>query len=218
MALLDQNIRNQIMPSLQALAKPVTLHVFTQELECQFCRETRQLAEEVASVAPEKVKVAVHNFVTDKAEVEAYKIDKIPALAVVSDHDHGIRFYGVPGGYEFTSFLQAIVMAGSGDTGLSQASRLKLGALTKPLHLKVYVTLTCPYCPAAVHLAHQMAMASPLIRAEMIESAEFPHLANRDAVMAVPKTVIEGIGAFEGALPEALYVEKVIALANGGKP
>jgi hypothetical protein len=51
----------------------------------------------------------------------------------------------------------------------------------------------------------------------MIESAEFPHLANRDQVMAVPKTVIEGVGAFEGALPEALFVEKVIALVNGGK-
>jgi glutaredoxin-like protein len=217
MALLDQNLRNQITPQLQALVKPVTLHVFSQELECQFCRETRQLAEEIASIVPEKVKVAVHNFVLDKAEVETYKIDKIPAIAVVSDQDYGIRFYGVPGGYEFTSFLQAIVMTGMGEAGLSQASRLKLGALTKPVHMRVYVTLTCPYCPTAVHLAQQMAMSSPLIRAEMIESAEFPHLANRDAVMAVPKIVIDGIGSFEGALPEALFVEKVIALVNGGK-
>jgi glutaredoxin-like protein len=217
MPLLNENIRSQILPVLQALAKPVTLHVFTQELECQFCREARQLAEEVASVAPEKVKLAVHNFVTDKGEVETYKIDKIPAIAVVGEHDPGVRFFGVPAGYEFTSFLQAITMVGSGDAGLSQASRLKLGALTKPIHLKVYVTLTCPYCPQAVHLAHQMAMASPLIRAEMIESAEFPHLANKDQVMAVPKTVIEGIGAFDGALPEALYVEKIIGMVNGGK-
>ncbi|NTV51900.1 MAG: glutaredoxin [Candidatus Firestonebacteria bacterium] len=217
MALLSQDLLDQIKPALQALAKPVTLHVFSQELECQFCREARLLAEEVAAVVPDKVKVVVHNFVVDKAEVETYKIDKIPAIAVVGDQDYGIRFYGVPGGYEFTSFFQAMVMAGMGDAGLSQASRLKLGALTKPITLKVYVTLTCPYCPAAVHLAQQMAMASPLIRAEMIETAEFPHLAVRDQVMAVPKTVIEGVGAFEGALPEALYVEKVIALVNGGK-
>jgi len=88
--------------------------------------------------------------------------------------------------------------------------------LTKPVHLKVYVTLTCPYCPTAVHLAHQLAMASPLITAEMIELAEFPHLANRDQVMGVPKTVVEGLGMFEGALPEPLYVDKVINIVTGG--
>jgi glutaredoxin-like protein len=217
MALLDEKIRAQVQPQAQALIKPVTLHVFTQELECQFCRETRQLAEELAAMAPEKIKVAVHNFVLDKAEVETYKIDKIPALAVVGEQDYGIRFFGIPGGYEFTSLLQAITMVGSGDAGLSQASRMKLGALIKPVNLKVYVTLTCPYCPQAVHLAHQMAMASPLIRAEMIEATEFPHLANRDQIMAVPKVVIDGIGSFEGALPEALFIEKIIALVNGGK-
>ncbi len=217
MALLDETLRAQIKPMLAAMQKPVTLHVFTQELECQFCRESRQLAEEVASVLPEKVKVAVHNQILDKAEVETYKIDKIPAIAVVGEQDYGIRFFGIPGGYEFTSFLQSIIMVGNGDAGLSQASRMKLGAIIKPITLRVYVTLTCPYCPQAVHLAHQMALASPLIRAEMIESAEFPHLANRDQVMAVPKTVIEGVGAFDGALPEAQYIEKVIALVNGGK-
>jgi glutaredoxin-like protein len=215
MPLLDPEVRNQVKAQLSGLTRPVTLHVFTQELECQFCRESRQLAQELAETAPEQVKVEVHNFLLDKAAVETYRIDKIPALAVVGQEDHGIRFYGIPGGYEFTSLILAIKMVGQDEPGLTQASRFKLGALTKPVHLKVYVTLTCPYCPTAVHLAHQMAMANPLITAEMIEAAEFPHLANRDQVMAVPKTVIEGVGAFEGALPEAAYVDKIVQLVTG---
>ncbi len=216
MPLLDQTLSAQVKDQLGTLPQVVTLHVFTQELECQFCRETRQLAEELAGIAPERVRVEVHDLLRDQAAVEKFRIDKIPALAVVGTEDAGIRFYGIPGGYEFTSLMSAIKMVGSGDAGLSQATRLKLGALTKPVHLKVYVTLTCPYCPAAVHLAHQLAMASPWVTAEMIEAAEFPHLASRDQVMAVPKTVIEGVGAFEGALPEPLYVEKIVQWVTGG--
>jgi glutaredoxin-like protein len=216
MPLLEPEVRVQVKSQLGTLTQPVTLHVFTQELECQFCRESRQLALELAEIAPEQIKVEVHNFLLDQAAVQAYHIDKIPAIAVVGKEDHGIRFYGIPGGYEFTSLLLAIKMVGLDEPALSQTTRFKLGALTKPVHLKVYVTLTCPYCPAAVHLAHQLAMASPWVTAEMIEAAEFPHLANRDQVMAVPKTVIEGVGAFEGALPEPLYVDKVLQLVTGG--
>jgi len=216
MALLDMGVRNQIKTQLEALPQAVTLHVFTQALECMYCRETRELAEELAETMPDKVKVEVHDFLLDKPAVEQYRIDKIPAIAVVGLQDFGIRFFGIPGGYEFTSLLLAIKMVGQGESGLTQASRSKLGALTKAVHIKVYVTLTCPYCPTAVHLAHQLAMASPWITAEMIESTEFPHLTNRDQVMAVPKTVIEGIGMFEGSLAEPLYVDKVISLVAGG--
>lgn len=216
MPLLDLQIRTQVKAQLEGMPNPVTLHVFTQDVECMFCRETRELAAELAGMVPEKIKVEVHNFVTDKQAVEAYKIDKIPAVAVVGEQDYGIRFFGIPGGYEFTSLVQTIKMVGTGDAGLSQAVRQKLGALTKPLRIKVYVTLTCPYCPAAVHTAHKLAMASPLISAEMIESAEFPHLAAKDQVLAVPKIVVDGVGAFEGALPEPQFVDKIIALVTGG--
>ena len=216
MPLLEAKIREQIAAQLKELKEPVTLHVFTQEMECQFCRETRQLCLEVAEASRGKVKTEVHNFTLDKETVERYGIDQIPAIAVAGRDDPGIRFFGIPGGYEFTSLLLAIKMVGSGESGLSDASRQKLGALTKPVQIKVYVTLTCPYCPSAVHTAHQMAMTSPHVTAAMIESAEFPHLANRDQVMGVPKTVVEGAGSFEGALPESDFVERTISLVTGG--
>jgi glutaredoxin-like protein len=217
MPLLDAAIRTQVRAQLESLPKTVTLHMFTQELECSFCRESRQLVEELAETVPDQVKMQVHNFTLDKAAVDTFKIDKIPAIAVVGEQDYGIRFYGIPGGYEFTSLLLAIKMVGTGDPGLSQSSKLRLGALTKPVRIKVYVTPTCPYCPTAVHAAHKLAMASPFISAEMIESVEFPQLANKDQVMAVPKTVVEGMGSFEGALPEPLFVEKIVQIVTGGK-
>jgi predicted DsbA family dithiol-disulfide isomerase len=61
-----------------------------------------------------------------------------------------------------------------------------------------------------VRLAHQLAIESDLVRADMVESSEFPHLANRYSVMAVPKTVVNEQVALEGALPESDFLEGVM--------
>jgi len=66
----------------------------------------------------------------------------------------------------------------------------KLKALTGPLHLQVFVTPTCPYCPRAVLTAFRFAMESDKVRASMVEASEFPHLANKYQVSGVPHTVI----------------------------
>ncbi|MBN1595973.1 thioredoxin family protein [candidate division FCPU426 bacterium] len=216
MALLNPDVQKQVKEHLGGLPNPVTLHVFTQELECQYCRENRVLAEELAHVVPNKIKVAVHNFVTDKEPVGKYAIDKIPAIAVVGEKDYGVRFYGIPAGYEFTSLLSAIKIVSAGTSELSPSSRDKLGAITKPLQIKVFVTPTCPYCPSAVHMAHRLAVATPLIQADMIEVTQFPHLAVREQVMGVPKVVVPGVGSFEGALPEPQFVSKIVEMVTGG--
>ncbi len=78
--------------------------------------------------------------------------------------------------------------------------------IDRPMHIQVFVTPTCPYCPRAVRLTHQFAMKSDLIRADMIESTEFPQLANRYEVMAVPKVVINDTIFSEGALPEPHFL------------
>lgn len=61
-----------------------------------------------------------------------------------------------------------------------------------------------------MRLAHQLAIESDLVRADMVESAEFPHLTNKYEVMAVPKTVINERVSFEGALPEPHFLEGVM--------
>jgi hypothetical protein len=66
-----------------------------------------------------------------------------------------------------------------------------------------------------VRLAHQLAVASDLIRGDCVEATEFPDLAQRYSVMAVPKTVVNDRVSFEGALPEAQFVEHVLRAAGG---
>jgi glutaredoxin-like protein len=196
------------------LVNPVKLVMFTQTFECQFCSETRQIVEEIASLS-DKVTAEIYNFVTDKATADLYGIDKIPAIAVLrvedgEDRDYGIRFFGIPSGYEFTSVIEDIIDVSKGDSGLQPKSREAVSALTEPVHFQVFVTPTCPYCPQAVRLAHKFAMESDLVSAEMIEAIEFPHLANKYSVYGVPRTVINETVHQEGAVPEPMLLAKLL--------
>jgi glutaredoxin-like protein len=142
-ALLNEEIKKEVQTELQGLKNEVKLIVFTQEIECEYCNENRMLAEEIASLS-DKIKVEVYNFTLDKNKVEEYKIDKIPAIAVcdVTGKDYGIRFYGIPAGYEFTSLMEAMRMVSSGESGLTEESKKELQKLNKPVHIQVFVTLT----------------------------------------------------------------------------
>ena len=216
MALLNEKdaaaVRQQFA---ETLTQPVKLVMFSQEFECMYCRETRQILEELAELSP-LVSVEVYDFVRDQALAGQYGVDKIPATLVqragldgAADRDYGIRLYGIPSGYEFVSLLEAIKLVGGGQVALSQATLDKLAALDQPLHLQVFVTPTCPYCPRAVVLAHQLAFASAYVTADMVEATEFPHLSNKYSVMGVPRTIINETTFVEGAAPEAMLMAKL---------
>jgi glutaredoxin-like protein len=197
-----------------ALVNPVKLVMFTQTVECQFCAETRQIVEEIAALS-EKITAEIYNFVTDKAVAEMYDVDKIPAIAILradngEDKDYGIRFYGIPSGYEFSSIIEDIMDVSKGESGLQPKSKETVASITEPVHFQVFVTPTCPYCPQAVRLAHKFAMESDLIRADMVEAIEFPHLANKYGVYGVPRTVINEKVHQEGAAPEPLMLAKLL--------
>jgi glutaredoxin-like protein len=212
MPLLSEKDQDHLREEFKALTNPVSLVVFTQERECQYCRETREIAEELADLS-DKVTVEVYDFVADKEQVDAYGIDKIPAIALVQGGDQGkdfgIRYYGIPSGYEFSSLIADVMMVSEGDSGLAQDTRDWVQSLTEPIHMQVFVTPTCPYCPQAVVLAHKLAMESDMITADMVEAIEFPHLSNRYQVQGVPRTVINDDFHLEGAAPERMVLAKL---------
>ncbi len=141
MALIDDSARKEISKLLTELTNPVRLVNFTQTIECQFCGETRQLLEELAGMS-DKLHLDVYNFIEDKDQVEAFGIDKIPATVVMGERDIGIRFYGIPSGYEFTTLLEAIKMVSRGDSGLAEDTRQKLAVVNSPVHIQVFITPT----------------------------------------------------------------------------
>lgn len=190
------------------LAGNVKIIYFTQDFECQFCKETRQILEEITALS-DKIRLEVHEFDKEKEVAEKYGVDKIPATLIFGKKEYGIRFFGIPSGYEFSTLIEDIIHASTGKTNLKEEVREEIKKIEQPLHIQVFVTPTCPYCPTMVHIAHQMAVENENIRADMIEAIEFPHLAQKYNVMGVPKTVINDEREIVGAIPEEMFLEEI---------
>ncbi|OGD24882.1 MAG: hypothetical protein A2Y69_08365 [Candidatus Aminicenantes bacterium RBG_13_59_9] len=226
MDMLNKEVREATRKKFEAgMINPVSLVFFTQEpsrlvvpdqlmgQECLFCKETRRLLEEIASLS-EKLSLTILDFTADKDQAAGYGVDKLPALVVKGDRDFGIRFFGIPSGYEYMSLVEAITDVSKGQTGLKPETRKALKDLEKDIRIQVFVTPTCPYCTTVVRLAHQFAMESSRVKGEMVEATEFPHLAQKYHVFGVPKAVINETVFVEGAVPETVFLEHVLQAAQ----
>jgi len=127
--------------TLAGLDAPVRLVFFTQTFGCDSCLSARQMVDRVASVS-DQITVEEFNLVLDTDQVEAYGIQRVPAIAVVGESDVGIRFYGAPEGHELVSLVEAIALVASGDSGLSDESRALVAAVDQPIDIQVFATPT----------------------------------------------------------------------------
>lgn len=219
--LLDEKIKEQVKDFFADLDKPVKVLFFgSNQQNCDYCSETLGLLNEIAELN-DLISLEEYDFENNMDIAEQYKIDKVPMTVIAAENEHGIidygiRLSGIPAGHEFTTLINDLVMVSKGESGLSQPTKDKLAAITEPVNLQVFVTPTCPYCPQAVILAHQMALESEFITGEMVEAMEFAELSNKFNVSGVPHTIInDGLGELVGAAPEArLMAEIEKALTN----
>ncbi|MCL7475881.1 MAG: thioredoxin family protein [Methanosarcinales archaeon] len=219
MALIHESDKEKLKKKLdEGLEGNVKLVMFTQENECQFCADTRGMVEELAKISP-KIEAEVHDFVKDEKLAKSYGVKLIPAIVMMGEKDYGIRFYGIPSGYEFATFQEDLIDVSRGKTDLSDDVRKKLAGVKKPVHIQVLVTPTCPYCSMAVRTAHKLAIENEHIKADMVEMVEFPHIAQRYMAMSVPKIIINEVTDFVGALPPEHFVDEILkALRSGDNP
>ncbi len=193
---------------IEKLVDPIRIVVFTQEFECRYCSDTRKIAEELATVS-DKITVEVHDFLKGD-EAKEYGVERIPALAIIGKKDYGVRIYGIPYGYELQTLIEAIINVSRGQTDISDKTKHILEDVETAVHIQVFVTLTCPHCPTAAVIAHKLAVECDLVRADVIETSEFPDLAQKYNVIGVPKVVINEKIEFVGAFNEDLFAEHVL--------
>ena len=215
MAKIDQEEKNKIKELFSKhLKDEVNLLFFSKDDDCQYCLDTEEILEEVTGL-DEKVNFEKNLLGSEKAE--EYGVERAPAIIFLNNEgqDSGVHFYGIPSGYEFTSLIEDILdMSDHERIDLSEDIKKEVMALDGDVLLQVFITPTCPYCPRAVRVAHQMAMLNPKVRGEMVEAMEFEELSSSFNVSGVPKTVINS-GADEqvGAVPAKTILKKIQNLA-----
>jgi glutaredoxin-like protein len=210
MARFDENVKQQLKGILEQLGEEVQIIYFTQEIECQTCRDGRQFVEEISELS-DKLKLIKYNLVTDKEKSKLYNVDKVPAIALADKDgkDTGIRFYGVPGGYEINSFLSALIEVSGKGAEMPPQIDERVKKIKKDVHIQVFVSLGCPYCPDAVATAHRLALENENIIADMVEPSQFPHMAIKYNVSGVPKVIINENHEFTGAQPITAFLDMI---------
>ncbi len=212
MALFDEKVTGQLKQILSQMKEKVEVVFVTQEIECPACKNTREFLEEVVSFS-DKLKSKTLDFVKDQKAREELGVDKIPALVIVDGKggNTGMKFYGLPGGYEINSFLQSLLEASGHKEALPGEVADRIAAIKKDVHIQVFVSLGCPYCPQAVSTAHRLALESSHVKADMIESSTFPHVANKYDVSSVPKIIINETHELIGSHP----ISALLAVIEG---
>ena len=206
----------------------VTIRYFTQResplivpgQECTYCKETRELLEEITALSG-RLHLEIRDFVGVAAEAQQLGFSRIPAFVLEGAAKGRVRFFGIPSGYEFASLIEDLIDVSTGRVHLSEQTQAVLAGLDQDVHIQVFVTPTCPYCPRAARLAHQMAVVSERVTADVIEAIEFPDLAQRYRLYGVPKTVINDLVTFEGAVPEGRFIQEIqraVSGTTGGGP
>jgi len=141
MAILKDDDRKQLTKIFEQLTNPVKLVLFTQDVECDYCQITHEMVDEVCSISP-KLSLEVKDFVKDEAEAEKMGVDKIPAIAIIGDKDYGIRMFGVPSGYEFSTLVESIIDVSLRRHGLPANVLDELAKVDKPVRMQVLITPT----------------------------------------------------------------------------
>jgi alkyl hydroperoxide reductase subunit AhpF len=146
--MLDDNIKGQVREMFSNLSRPVTILFFgsSQPERCQYCAETAQLLKEVCELS-DQLSLEEYDIDADAGLAKQYKVDSVPEFVMVGRDgekyiDYGIRAKGIPAGHEFSSLVNSLVLVSKGDSNLTSETKRFLGALTKPVHLQVFVTPT----------------------------------------------------------------------------
>jgi alkyl hydroperoxide reductase subunit AhpF len=145
--LLNDEIYNQLQEMFEnQLIYPVEIIYFSKHDPCETCEDTYQLLDEITSIS-EKLHFTTYHRDENPQLADVYKVSLTPGLVILGREaedllDYGIRFSGIPSGYEFSSLIHTIILVSRRDSGLKPEIRENLRRLTNPVNLKVFVTPT----------------------------------------------------------------------------
>lgn len=216
MALINDEYKLKLKEEFgKILEDEVTILLFKDaDPQCAYCNDTEKLINELNEI-DDKIKPEIHK-IGDDVSIKL-GITKGPVLIMKSKHfkQGNIRYYGIPSGYEFRSIVDDIKALSTGKIELREGTIEKLKKIEKPINIKVFITPTCPYCPAAVGMAHKFAMVNEHITGDMVESYEFNEMAEEAAVSSVPHTTITDVEQpIIGAQPEEIFLDQVLLSAE----
>lgn len=150
-------------------------------------------------------------FVEDgrNEEMQSLRIEYWPCIVVRKGNFSRIRYYGIPDGFELQPLADAIAELQKGGSALPRPIKDALVNIRRRANIKVFVLPTCNFCPVMARLAYRVAIESPRITSEVIDSSTFVEWSQKHLVMGVPKVVLNDNTDITGAVNEEQFLEKL---------
>ena len=102
--------------------------------DIDFAAETERVVRELCELSP---------LLSMRVEERPAGFERYPGVAVLPEgRDAGVRYYGLPYGYELGSLIGAVLEAGRTESSLRPESLERLAALDRELAIDVFVTPT----------------------------------------------------------------------------
>jgi len=208
---ISEDSRKILKKELDNLREPVSILIFTaKEVNKPFNEFSIKLFTELSRIS-DKILPKFEAIGSDLSN--KYDITRSPTLLIQPDK-YNIRLTGAPAGEELRTLILTLIMASTGMTILSDASRKRLADLKDKRNIKVFVSPTCPYCPLQATIAIAVAIEKAgLVTAEIIDIYENKDLASKYNAFSVPQVFIDDHLVGLGLQPEEVFVEEVITAA-----
>ncbi len=183
MAALDKDIIDQLKGIFANLDTQILLLVQGSPQDARR-KEMEEFATDFAS-ASDAIEVKVEDFPT---EVEA------PVLSIWKDGvPTGVQFAGVPGGHEFSSLILAVLnAAGQGKNFPDEHTQARIKAITGPVKMLSFVSLTCSICPDVVQALNLITLLNPEISNMVIDGGVAPDMVKAYNINGVPTVYANG--------------------------
>ena len=125
---------------LAPLEGSVQLVFFSKSGKCKECSRIERLVRELSSLSG-NVGFEVLDFGENAARAAALGVERAPAITILSGDgaSYGISYYGLPLGYEFEAFLEAMTNVAAGTTGLESETAARLALVKMPVTITVFV-------------------------------------------------------------------------------
>jgi alkyl hydroperoxide reductase subunit AhpF len=141
MGFLSAQDEQAVKKEFERIGGPVKLTVFASELGAETNGQTVALVREVAALS-DQLSVVLLNPHIERDQAQAYGVEVAPAIVVEGARDYGIRFLGIPAGYEFSNLIDSIVAVSTGESSLSEETKTALAGLASDVTIKVFTTPT----------------------------------------------------------------------------
>ena len=206
----EQAFLKQLRQTFEKMPNDIPLYLFVgHEQDDVFVQACRQVIRAFRELTP---RITVKEFYLDHEMAAKWHVESSPTLLIDPDK-YNIRWMGAPMGEEGRSFLEAMILVGMGESGLSDQSRPVVQRIDSPRDVKIFVSPTCPYCPQQVVNGLKAAIEAPQwVSLEIVDIQSRPDLAERYGAHSVPQAFANDVLIGQGAQQEEVFMSSLLKM------